>query len=292
MNTHTFDEYLALGDSSVWLVQDLLPVGGKINIMGEPKVGKSFFALQLAEALSRARTTRWLEHFPVLSKGPVFFLQLDTSRAVWQDRLRKVRHLLDLTHVIWSDKLDLPKNFDIRIPAHTRTLNEALGELPEWPKAVIVDVIRSVHKGSEDESSNMQDVIDSLQEATGNALLAVLSHTRKPSADKKQRADNVESMNENRGSNALNGSVDTLIKLTQQGLYVEPRSAERFHLPMTQSRGGLWTVTPECEPVTAASLVGIVAKVIADHSLRTKREKRQALIQQGLTPTAAMEAVP
>ena len=289
---HSTSDYLNRVELCDWIIPELLAPSGKLNLMGEPKVGKSFLALQLAEALSYADSPSWLT-LPISAKGYVYYVQADTSGFVWRERLRGLTRQLDLSYFGWSDKDDLPCPFDITKPSHKRALTVALNNQQEWPIAVVIDVIRSIHQGSEDDSGNMQQVIDQCQDAVLPAALILLSHTRKPSTDRRQREDSDSSMHENRGSSVLNGSVDTMMKLTPTHLYVSPRSREAFELRLDRdSATGLWRVQPPVKPLTASELVELVTRVTADRALVTKDARRQALVEHGVSVEQARQAMP
>jgi RecA-family ATPase len=206
--------------------------------MGLPFAGKSFAILQLADAIANPRTHNWLG-FTVYGHGPVVISQFDTPRLLWTNRIRGLQSELDFSHVWWSDRLDAPKPFDITRPAHYDWYREQIISLPEEPVAVIFDVIRELHRGDENSQDQMQSVIDGLVRAIEPASLVVVSHTRKPD-NKRPRSESDPDMNEQRGAVYVNGRVDTVIKLTGSGLYMESRTAPKLHVPLHQVRNGCW----------------------------------------------------
>src|SRR3990167_6684502 len=84
-------DYLALPrNAENWLLRPLLPVGGSMILYGDPKVGKSYAALQLAVALTGDGPDEWLG-FPTGQAGPVVYVHLDTPRSLWAERLEELK---------------------------------------------------------------------------------------------------------------------------------------------------------------------------------------------------------
>jgi len=305
---YSVDDYLAVEEAEEWIIEDLLVTGGKVNLMGGEKLGKTFMALQLAEAISSPNVHTFLGH-PIVRKGPVLYLQLDMPRALWKKRLRHLRaaHAIDHRNFRLQDQIDFNFHFDITQAPTRKVLRNKLRSMETWPVATFVDVTRSCHGGDEDNSAHMQSVInyfqDTLQdydEPANTSALILISHTRKPSNDRRIRSQNEGSMHENRGSGAVNGSVDTLLKLVENRLYVESRSVEKFSVRLERDRRtGLWLfappetseiqVPPSLSPV---QLVEEISRVIADTALQTKRARRQALIERGASPEQAKAVMP
>lgn len=70
-----------------WLIDDLLPVGGVVMLSAKPKMGKSFFAIQLA--LSVASGGEFLG-FNVPEKNEVLYIDLETSQRSMKTRISMV----------------------------------------------------------------------------------------------------------------------------------------------------------------------------------------------------------
>lgn len=69
-----------------WIVENLIPTG-LCMIVGKPKMGKSFFSLQLAIAVSNG--TPFLDQYPS-TKGRVLFLGLEDQKRRLKDRIEKL----------------------------------------------------------------------------------------------------------------------------------------------------------------------------------------------------------
>src|SRR3990167_5077041 len=136
-------EYLTLPRApEAWLLKPLIPAGGACVLDGDPKVGKSFAAIQLA--LSLQSGDPWLG-FRVVSPGPVVYVQLDTPRSLWAERIETIRATgLDTNALLLADRETLGTfPFNILYPEHRALLCAALRPLA--PSAVIVDTIREAH---------------------------------------------------------------------------------------------------------------------------------------------------
>src|SRR5574341_1381405 len=108
------DEYVTLPrDPETWLIKPLWPVGGWLNIYGQPKKArKSYLALGMAHAIS-AGLDSWLS-FPVHKHGPVLFLQVDTPRSLWAPRLEDLASAgWDLSNVFVADTKMSPFPFNV-----------------------------------------------------------------------------------------------------------------------------------------------------------------------------------
>jgi len=71
-----------------WIVKDLFAVGTCGFIAGQPKLFKSWFALDLA--LSVSTGIPFLDHFPIRHKGPVLYIQEEDGLPMVKSRLDKV----------------------------------------------------------------------------------------------------------------------------------------------------------------------------------------------------------
>lgn len=240
-------EYAQLeGNEHPFIVEHLVPIGGAVNIMGLPKQGKSFFILQLAEAIANPRKTHFLGKYQVMEHGPVLIVQLDTPRRLWSHRFRLLSPHLDLRHVWVADKDEAPRSFDIMRPMHFKWVRDEIASMPEPPKLVIFDVLREAHKGKENSADDMTFVMDALANVSSPSAFLVVSHTRKPNyavAPDDEDAD----MSTNRGSIFVNGRVDVLMKLTRRHLHVECRTDERQAIPIHQTHQGLWELSAESD---------------------------------------------
>lgn len=211
------DDYLALPrDPQPWVIRDLIPIGGLVNIYGRPKTGKSFAAIGIAHAISHSDTSKWL-NFDVAKHGRVCYLQLDTPRSTWAERLNIIRKDdYDLTNIYFADTIIAPYPFSILIPDHQTWLKNHIKALD--PLVVIVDTLREVHSGDENDSTVMKNVISALVDCCAPAACVLLSHSRK------ENMMGEDIMTDARGSSYIAGRMDSVVKLTGKNLIYKGRS--------------------------------------------------------------------
>lgn len=223
----------------------------------------SYMSLQLAFALAGAQPD--FLGFPVVTSGPVAYIQFDTPRNVWQLRLRELKaggHPVESVHYADRQSIkDYP--FDILQPAHVAYLKSIV--VPLKPIAVIIDTIRDSHSGDEDSSTEMRNVIVNFRAALGETAIILISHARKPSPEVERNI-----LADMRGSSAVVGSMDVIMRLTKRALYYVGRSIEEGSIRLQRQDNGLWL--PD-EGDTAEAL----ARVLSDTSLTTLRAKARAL---------------
>lgn len=281
---HCTDDYLALPHApESWIIQDLLPVGGSMNVYGKPKAGKSFLCLQMAEAIADPSKPEFLG-YPILTHGPVIYLQADTPRGLW--RLRIIDFFTSkgrpLKNVYFADKEIIPYPFDIADKAGTnrKWLADAVKEVN--PVAVFIDTLREVHMGDENDSGHMQIVVNALAEACRPAAIVLISHSRKTTPDGAH-----DLMNEGRGSSYTSGRMDSIMKVTNSKLYFQGRSIPETSLAIeaTPLFSIADVVTPRLVEIMKANphlgmsgLVPIVLKDIPTLSPEAARSRLRRLI--------------
>jgi RecA-family ATPase len=210
--------YLALPrNTQKWLVDKLIPSGGLVNLYGKPKTHKSFCALHMAAAISNPLVDKW-EGFAVHLHGPVLYLQIDTPRTAWGDRMLKLVKLgSDFENVWFADMQMVPSYpFNCLDPASLKWLAEEVARLK--PVLVVVDTIREAHNGDENDSTVMRNVMSQLVSCVLpiQAAMLFLSHQKKDSAFTRAGGDDL--MDDARGSSYVSGRMDNIIRLTETRL--------------------------------------------------------------------------
>lgn len=241
-------DYLALPAApETFLIDALLPTGGSMILYGDPKVGKSYAALQLACCLSSG--TPWLG-FAVPQAVPTAYVQLDTPRSLWA---RRIRSLAESGHPVealyYADRETLGHYpFNIREPRHFATLVRGLqaieGEADSGDRfqvefgAVIIDTLRESCTGAdENDATDMQEVIAHLTEAVKPAALIIIHHAKKPSAEGGRSL-----MNDTRGSSYVNGRMDCICRFTHKAMFVTSREIEEHSVDLDRADDGTWVV--------------------------------------------------
>jgi RecA-family ATPase len=269
-------DYLALPRSAeTWLIEPLLPVGGTMLLYGDPKVGKSYAALQLA--ISLATGSDWFS-FRGRGSRQVVYIQLDTPRSLWADRVQRLRDSgLATDAVFFADRETLDTwPFDILNIEHQILLSEALAKIK--PDAVILDTLREAHRGDENDATDMQNVVSHLTAAVKPAALIMVAHGRKASAERETSL-----INDNRGSNYVVGAVDAIAHMTEKGLECGGRAIDETTINLERSANGTWTLTKNAEAKKLAREL-----LAHDDSTPLREKARKVAGVTGMTEAASL----
>ncbi len=236
------DAYLELPrNPESFLIKPLIPTGGAALLYGSPKLGKSYLGIQLSLALSGQTPDFFGFHVP--QPGRVLYLQLDTPRSVWAQRLAEMigKHNIpynpDLIRLADRESIEhFP--FDILQPLHTKYLYDEVRR--HGAQAVIIDTLREVHSGDEDNSTTARNVIANLVGATKPASLILISHDRKPNPDREK-----DIIADHRGSSYITGRMDAIMRLTKTRLHYAGRSIEEGDIRLVRQENGMWAQQPD-----------------------------------------------
>lgn len=183
-----------------WLVQGILPDGAAAEIHGPPGAGKTFVTLDLAMCVA---TGRPFFGAPV-RRGWVVYVIGEGQRGVGQ-RTRAWKEARGVTQGIQMRIADEPVQLlEPRDLVHfIQTLTD---ELPEPPVLIVLDTLARCFLGGEENSAKDMGIavaaVDHLRKKTGATVLLV-HHTRKAG-------------DEERGSIALRGGMDTMMSLKEE----------------------------------------------------------------------------
>lgn len=245
---HTFQEYIDLpGPDSPWLVEPLLPASGLGILAGPPKSKKSYLTLQLAIDLAHGRPWMGFRTNPCR----VYYIQVDTPRSLWQLRCRRLQKqgvTLDpdaMQRLKMVDRVDLPAAFDIKLPSTVQWLQRQIAE--HRPDIVIFDTMSKSHSGDEDSRNEMEVIMEAFRSAVAPAAILFVNHVRKAKADFDGGV-----VNEIRGSSAVMGGVDILMRLHRPTkkrsahlLEYEGRATENGALELHSAKNLFFYVDPE-----------------------------------------------
>lgn len=227
-------DYLTLPRApETWLIDPLIPAGGLALAYGDPKIGKSYAALQMALAMQEGR--EWLG-FHIPHKARPVYIQLDTPRSLWAERLDALagKGVGGIDDLLLADLGTLNTwPFDILLPDHVELLRNSL--LPLKPDLVIIDTLRECHSGDENDSTTMKQVVSSLVAATHPAALLLIHHSKKPVPEQQ-----MDLLNDMRGG-YIAGKMDAVLKFTNRGVHYIGRSIEQGVIPAERSSNGFWT---------------------------------------------------
>lgn len=243
------DAYLQLPRApQPWVVDKLIPVGGLVNLFGKPKTGKSFLALSLAKAIVNGDQD-WCG-YPISQPGPVAYLQIDTPREEWSARLGRIQLSGQGANKLWiADMYQVPEfPFNILNPQQTELtwLKQSVAAIN--PVLTVIDTLREVHGGDENDSTTMRNVIAHLVDACRPSAILLLSHARKDSMLTTTGDDDM--MDQGRGSSYVAGRMDVVMKLTQKRLMFKGRATGQTVESVIQDPAtGLVLIAPEEEDV-------------------------------------------
>ena len=279
-------DYLALPrQSETWLLEPVLPTSGSMLLYGDPKVGKSFAALQLAAALSDGAD--WLG-YRSLRPCSVVYIQLDTPRSLWADRVGQLKTSGLSTDAIWfADRETLGTwPFDILDSSHQMLLYDALqgienvnqvtGEITKGPDCVIIDTLRESHRGDENDATDMQKVMSHWTAVVKPAALIMVAHGRKSSLERGSSL-----INDNRGSNYVVGAVDAIAHMTAKGLEIGGRALDEAFIALERQPNGTWELQDRDR------VRNMARELLATYPHLSLREKAKILATQSGRTVAA-----
>ena len=204
-------------DPQPWLIQDMIPIQGLVNCYARPKVGKSFLAIGISEAIGNPNVDSFLG-FPVRKHGKVLYLQIDTPRSFWADRLEKIVATgdYDISNIGFADRLMAPKGFNILNIESKIWLKEEVARAA--PLLVVLDTLRELHNGDENDSTTMKNVVTAVVEAIPDSAIMFISHSRK-----EFQSIGTDIMDDARGSGYIAGRMDAVMKMTAREMHVKSR---------------------------------------------------------------------
>lgn len=215
-----------------WIVPKLFPKPGLVMLMGEPKAGKSFLGTDVGRRIAAGE--------PVLgvpcSAARVLYIQMDNREPVWRQTLRDLRESGVVFH----------ENFVIVHPEdQKRPLNILQSDTKQWfdevleaaqPAFVVLDVLREMHNGEENDSTSMKIVMDVVESTFKKYSVLVLHHSKKLADD----VVDPSMTNASRGSSYITGKMDSLWLLRKEMLKIDSRFDEVRKLRAVRLANGLW----------------------------------------------------
>lgn len=196
-----------------WIVKDLILKGDQVMIAAAPKVGKTLLASQLALAIASGETfLEWQADHPALC----LYFNLEVNGGIFAERM--IKQSAVLTYRQFGNNVEIESNirsFNI-LDAKDRT---AVAGFIRQSNAEVVffDVLARCHCASENNNSEMKEVLKELRLVCGNAASVIIHHSRKPPQGLEEANLGANAM---RGASAVHGEVDlalTLAKRSGQG---------------------------------------------------------------------------
>jgi len=228
LETITAAELLALDLPPLrWLVEGLIVRPGFVVLAGQPKVGKSWFALQLAHAVALGKA--FLER--ATESGPAVYVALEDGRARLQSRLKLAG---------WSDSEAVHFSFSMP-PLDDGGLDALASTVYKLkPVLVIIDSLAAAKSANVDENA-AGDIAElglglaALAQEADCTILAIHHHRKAKSG--------IPGL-DLRGSSALYATVDALLSLYRERkepeakLMLDGRDVEPLELALGYTGSG------------------------------------------------------
>lgn len=198
----------------VAIVENIIDKGNKIQILGDSKLGKSWFNLNLAMAIATGREfLNWKIPFP----RKVLLVQLEIGGVYYQKRLKYVS---DAMQIRQEDLLNLEIiNGRGLSPLLEGEIFRELLDIVSGYDVIFIDPLYKVHSGDENKADDMKRPLlafDRLCEASGAAVVYTHHNPKGLSGDRKL-------VDRGSGSGVLSRDYDAMISLSphvQQDLLV------------------------------------------------------------------------
>lgn len=200
------------------LVEGIMPSKGIVEVVSEPGGGKTFFALECAIACALGRKA-----FGAFATMPVKALYVGEDSPDWDigQQLRKMVPSEDWDEIEDKLRLSVHEGAELNTPAGmVRILNtiedvfvetDAEGETSLETGLVILDSLRTMHSGSENDSDWMAGVMRRIKELAKPVGVMVLHHKGKSGQVQK------EAWEESRGSGEIVAASDAVLRLNKKG---------------------------------------------------------------------------
>ena len=181
-----------------WLIHGIMPAGGLVGLYGQPGIGKSFLALDLA--LSVASGTPWQDR--AVKKGPVLYIAAEGGTGMSK---RAAAWMID--HDVKTKKATVMWLLE-PIPIYgdssevDRVMEKIVDEVQVHPRLVVIDTLARCFDGNENEQEDMGRFVagaDRFRQEFDAAVI-VVHHTRLDG-------------DRERGNTAFRGAADTMLSV-------------------------------------------------------------------------------
>lgn len=240
-----------------WCVEGIIPAGLTL-LVGKPKLGKSFFALEIAKAVALGRPAFGKHH---ATQGTAIFLALDDTRAEVQRRLKNSPDVDRNTPLLITGSAP-PMQSDGTYPE----LEQLLIENPDT-RLVVIDIFACVRpptrSGAPLYGQDYQSLLGLKRLAEDrNVAILVLHHERKM-----RSTDWIDHAS---GSTGLTGAADAVLALEATGenegkLRGRGKSFEEFALALKrETDSGFWSIVGDAFDVYAGKSEAAVYELIVE----------------------------
>lgn len=217
-------------DPNRWIVPGIIPKGSRTLIIGEPGIGKSLFALDLAACV--AGESMWLDQFYINIGGPVILASTEGNIFTNKERIKRVftSHELSVKapfHFM-QDSVLLDNANETNI--FKNEIFKIARDYAQNPPLIIFDPLDSFFNGDENSAMHtrpLRRAIDDIVK-TFDATVIVLHHVpvEDEKGNKKVRP---------RGSSSWRGWADTEIYIRRE----ENKGKKYLYANVTKQRDGI-----------------------------------------------------
>jgi len=217
------DEEIESLPSPEWLIEDILPSEALAVLYGPPKIGKTFLGLDWAFSICTGRP--WCGH--AVKAGAVMYVYSEGSgKLKCRTRAWKQSHGV-------GGKLGvqfITRAVNLLNQREVNRLNRTICKLPVPPKLIVLDTLARCIEGGDENSARdvgaLVGVADRLR-AEFKTTVLIIHHSGKNGDE--------------RGSTALRGAADTMLKLTEDSggvmiLHCEAQKDARDFKPLLLER--------------------------------------------------------
>jgi len=269
-----------------WLIDQLLPIEGSFFLYGNPKGGKTLFALGMALAISDGHD-KFL-NFDVTQHGKVLYLQADMPVPRVHAYMQKIiaAHPFSNLYIIdqWEIREQLGK-LNLLKPKHLDWLKKQIDIVK--PVYIVFDTVRTLHTTDENDSNTQSRLYSNVLEAVQKVPFTALHHAKKPTTDNYLSSV----ITSGRGSLVFQSQADCVGQLTgpsfkKRFLKYENRDFNEHEdgLELMQSKEtGLYQLRP-----TASRMFEQLQK---DHPEATIKQYTDWLIEAGVSKGHAYKLV-
>lgn len=222
MKIKKFSELKRFETKNKWLVDKLILNQGRTLVVGEPKVGKSFWVWDLAISICTDKPA--LDKYTVSKPQRVLVANLEDSEQIQRERIESIAKAKGITEPLENLGILSTQSLKLDNPDDIAKLRASISEF--GPNLVIIDCLVRAHSGSESSSQHVAGILAELTNIknASTAGIVLIHHTTKQ--NKKSVGANV------RGSGEAFAWCDTLIMLQNEkgsiGMSVTHRAAESF----------------------------------------------------------------
>lgn len=191
------------------------------------------------------------------------YLQIDTPREEWSQRIGRLTFTEPQPHELFiADMWQVPQfPFDVLDPQKIGMgwLRDQIAAVN--PVVTIIDTLREVHGGDENDSTVMRNVIANLVAACRPSAIVLLSHARKDSILTANGDDDM--MDQGRGSSYVAGRMDVIIKLTAKRMMFKGRATgQQIEVIRQNEATGLIEIEPSTDDAAMAKLIADVRQAL------------------------------